>query len=170
MTARRRASPPPGDGPDAAAPPGRSIGEAVNGWLAQRGIVQRRLVEHGLGSRSRDGAPAGGGAGAAAGAPRPGPPGVEPAPGSLPPGAGLALGPLVAVVACWPAVAGAELARHARPVRVEGDVLVVAVDEPGLVAELGFRSSDLLAGLARCAGAPVANRCKVIVRGTLGLE
>lgn len=78
--------------------------------------------------------------------------------------------PLAAVASCWTAAAGAELAGHAQPVRLEGDVLVIAVDEPALVAELGFRSAELLGRLAVCTGNPVARRCKVIVRGTLGLE
>jgi hypothetical protein len=118
------------------------IGESVQGWLAQRGLAQRRLAATGLGP------PAGG-------APRDGDP---------------ALGPLVAIVACWAAVAGEELAGHARPVRVERGALVVAVDQPALVTELGFRANELLSGLAECAGRPVAEGLKVIVRGTLGLE
>jgi predicted nucleic acid-binding Zn ribbon protein len=122
-------APPPPDG-------ARPIGEAMQRWLAQRGIAQRRLAGHG----------------------------VQDA------GAGADPVPLAAAVACWPAVAGEQLAAHARPLRLEGTVLVVAVDQPALAAELGFRATELLARLNECAGAPIASACKVIVRGTLGLE
>jgi predicted nucleic acid-binding Zn ribbon protein len=77
---------------------------------------------------------------------------------------------LAAVAACWPAVAGEELARHCRPVALDGEVLLVAVDHPTLVTELSFASAGLLERLATCTGAPVARRLKVIVRGSLGLE
>ncbi len=80
------------------------------------------------------------------------------------------VGMLAALTACWPAAAGEELAAHARPLRLSDDVLVVAVDHPSYVVALELEAARLLAALAACCGRPVANRMKVTVRGTLGLE
>ncbi|HTX00419.1 MAG TPA: DUF721 domain-containing protein [Acidimicrobiales bacterium] len=118
---------PHGEAPE---PPGRSIGESLTGWLAQRGLAQQRLTERGLGR----------------------------------------LDGLAAVVTAWPTAAGDELARHARPIRLVGDVLVVAVDHPALVAELTLGAEMLLERLLSCTDVPTVTGIKVIVRAVPGLE
>ncbi len=63
---------------------------------------------------------------------------------------------MVVVFSRWEDVVGARVARHAQPLRVEGDVLVVAVDQGVwatqmrvLSAEIGGRLSDLTGGELR---------------------
>jgi predicted nucleic acid-binding Zn ribbon protein len=63
---------------------------------------------------------------------------------------------MVVVFSRWEEVVGARVASHAQPLRVEGDTLVVAVDQGVwatqmrvLSAEIGGRLSDLTAGELR---------------------
>lgn len=47
----------------------------------------------------------------------------------------------------WEAIVGQPIARHTRPMRLRGDVLVVAVDGPDWIHELRFLADDLCARL-----------------------
>jgi predicted nucleic acid-binding Zn ribbon protein len=48
----------------------------------------------------------------------------------------------------WPEIAGAKLAAHTRAIKLERGVLVVAVDDPGWLAQLVFLKPKLLAKVA----------------------
>jgi predicted nucleic acid-binding Zn ribbon protein len=52
------------------------------------------------------------------------------------------------LLALWPDVAGAKLAEHTRAVSLDRGVLVVAVDDPGWLAQLVFLKPKLLAKVA----------------------
>jgi len=55
----------------------------------------------------------------------------------------------------WAAIVGDPIARHARPQRLRGNVLVVAVDGPDWIHELRFLADDLRARLNARLGRPV---------------
>ena len=65
----------------------------------------------------------------------------------------------------WNTAVGPQLAAHVRPVRLQGDVLTVEVDDPTWATQLRFLEKDLLARLAEDVGAPVAARIEVRVGG-----
>lgn len=48
----------------------------------------------------------------------------------------------------WADAVGPQVAAHARPVRLDGTILRVEVDEPGWATQLRFLEADLLARLA----------------------
>ena len=52
----------------------------------------------------------------------------------------------------WPAVAGAALGAHARPVRLVHRRLIVAVDDPAWAAQVRLRESELLVRLGELLG------------------
>ncbi|WP_148235628.1 DUF721 domain-containing protein [Thermaerobacter marianensis] len=59
------------------------------------------------------------------------------------------------VLHLWDRVVGDAVAAHARPYRLEGDVLWVAVSHPGWAQELAFLKGIILRDLNAAAGAPV---------------
>jgi predicted nucleic acid-binding Zn ribbon protein len=75
---------------------------------------------------------------------------------------------LTSVFAHWDDVVGDMIARHVRPVSLDGDTLVVAVDEAAWATQLRFLEADLLAKLAERAGDAVATRIVVRVRPVPG--
>ena len=82
------------------------------------------------------------------------PPGADQAPISSP----------AAVLARWEEIAGPTLARHVHPLRVSGEVLVVAVDEPAWATQVRTLSGTLLARVGEITGhAPT--RLDITVRG-----
>lgn len=52
----------------------------------------------------------------------------------------------------WPEVVGEALAARTRPLRIEGDRLVLAVDEPAMATHVRFLQAELLARLADLLG------------------
>jgi hypothetical protein len=44
----------------------------------------------------------------------------------------------------WPDIVGASVAEHVRPISIEGDRLLVEVDEPGWATQLRFLQADVL--------------------------
>lgn len=73
-----------------------------------------------------------------------------------------------AVFSDWEAVVGESLARHARPLRLDGAVLVVAVDHPAWATQVRALAPAILQRLADAAGAaagPFA-RLEVVVRAS----
>lgn len=59
---------------------------------------------------------------------------------------------LVTLFEQWSTVAGAELARHARPARLVHRRLIVEVDDPAWAAQLRLRESELLVRLGELLG------------------
>lgn len=59
---------------------------------------------------------------------------------------------LASLFAQWPAIAGAELAGHSRPIRLVNRRLVVEVDDPAWAARVRLSESTLLAALAASLG------------------
>jgi predicted nucleic acid-binding Zn ribbon protein len=66
------------------------------------------------------------------------------------------------VFARWPEVAGAALAEHLRPLRVDGPVLVVAVDHPAWATRARLESGQILARM-KGLGDTVVERLEVVV-------
>jgi hypothetical protein len=52
----------------------------------------------------------------------------------------------------WPEVVGESLAARTRPLRIEGERLVLAVDEPAMATHVRFLQAELLARLAELLG------------------
>jgi predicted nucleic acid-binding Zn ribbon protein len=52
----------------------------------------------------------------------------------------------------WEDIVGAQVASHARPVRLEGERLLVEVDEPGWATQLRFLEAELLARIEEVTG------------------
>lgn len=57
------------------------------------------------------------------------------------------------VLSAWPALAGKELSRHARPVSLKKGVLLVSVDESAWLYQANFQKEELLKALKEKAGA-----------------
>lgn len=72
---------------------------------------------------------------------------------------------LAGVWSLWDAVVGHDVAAHARPLALRGEVLVVAVDHPSWATQLAFFASGILGQLEAELGQHVANRIEVTVRG-----
>lgn len=66
----------------------------------------------------------------------------------------------------WAEAVGPQVAAHATPIRLDGTVLRVEVDEPGWATQLRFLEADLLARLAST-GSTVTS-IEVVVRGPRG--
>lgn len=64
----------------------------------------------------------------------------------------------------WEEIAGPAIAGHSRPLWLGSGALVVAVDEPGQVTELRYRTGEVLERLAQVSGRRVAERLEVRVR------
>ena len=56
----------------------------------------------------------------------------------------------------WTDAVGEVVAEHARPVKLDGDRLLVEVDEPGWATQLRFLEADVIARLRSVAGLEVA--------------
>ena len=56
----------------------------------------------------------------------------------------------------WVDAVGEVVADHARPVKLDGDRLLVEVDEPGWATQLRFLESDVIARLRSIAGLEVS--------------
>lgn len=72
-------------------------------------------------------------------------------------------GALGAVFSRWDEIAGPRLARHVRPLRLAGGVLVVAVDQPAWATQVRSLSTQLLQRVAEVSGEAPA-RLQVTVR------
>ena len=70
---------------------------------------------------------------------------------------------LAAVFAHWEEIAGAALARHAQPVRLNSEVLVVAVDQPAWATQVRALARTLLDRVEEIAG-QAPGRLEVRVR------
>jgi predicted nucleic acid-binding Zn ribbon protein len=72
------------------------------------------------------------------------------------------VGPLFAR---WPELVGDAVAAHVRPLRIDGDTLVVSVDHPAWAAQLHHLGPDILARIADEYGpAATPSRLQVKVR------
>jgi len=71
---------------------------------------------------------------------------------------------LAALFQQWEELAGAAVAGHCRPVSLVRGTLVVAVDQPGWAAQLGWLQADLLRRLADELGPGVVTELVVRVR------
>ena len=69
-----------------------------------------------------------------------------------------------AVFTRWEEAVGAAVATHARPVRIDGTTLVVAVDAPAYATQLRLLSAELLSRLRDLAGPGVVDSVEVRVR------
>jgi predicted nucleic acid-binding Zn ribbon protein len=63
----------------------------------------------------------------------------------------------------WEEVVGPAVARHARPLRLEAGVLVVAVDQPPWATQVRTLGPRILAGITELTGEPLAHM-EVVVR------
>lgn len=72
-------------------------------------------------------------------------------------------GSLSAVFTRWEEIAGPTLARHVRPLRLSGGVLVVAVDQPAWATQVRVMGTSLLARVGEVAG-EAPERLQVTVR------
>jgi len=70
----------------------------------------------------------------------------------------------------WDDVVGEEVAMHCRPLRLDGDDLVIEVDHRGWITELSFRQQVILQGLQERVGRAVARRLKVTLSARSGVE
>lgn len=70
---------------------------------------------------------------------------------------------LSALLDVWDATVDEDVAAHCRPMRFEGEDLVVEVDHQGWVIALTFREVDLLARLGAALGERITGRLKAYV-------
>ena len=70
----------------------------------------------------------------------------------------------------WFEVVGEDAREHCRPLRLDGDDLIVEVDHRGWITELSFRQRAILDGLSVRLGGPVASRLKVTLAKRSDLE
>jgi predicted nucleic acid-binding Zn ribbon protein len=70
---------------------------------------------------------------------------------------------LSALLDVWEATVDEDVAAHCRPMRFEGEDLVVEVDHQGWVIALTFREADLLARLGVALGERITGRLKAYV-------
>ena len=70
-----------------------------------------------------------------------------------------------AVFTRWTEIAGAELAGHVRPVRIDGDALVVAADHPAWATRARMQSGLILAQV-EALGDRAFERLEVVVERT----
>ena len=75
-----------------------------------------------------------------------------------------------AIANVWDEVVGEDVALHCRPLRLDGQELVVQVDHRGWITELSFRQADILRGLEEHLDGTFARRLKVTLRSGSGLE
>jgi predicted nucleic acid-binding Zn ribbon protein len=66
----------------------------------------------------------------------------------------------------WEGLVGEQLASHARPVRLRGTTLVLAVDDPGWATQVRWMASQLLEQLATGLGEGVVTEVEVRIEGT----
>lgn len=90
---------------------------------------------------------------------------VPPEPSGAP--GAVSAGAMGAVFARWEEIAGPAVARHVRPVRLAGGVLLVSVDEPAWATQVRTLGARLLARVAEVAGER-PDRLDVTVRGPRG--
>jgi hypothetical protein len=93
-------------------------------------------------------------------APRSGPPPAAGSPESP------AAGSLSAVFTRWEEIVGPAVARHVRPLRLSGGVLVVAVDQPAWATQVRALGAGLLTRVGEVGGV-VPDRLQVTVRPPL---
>jgi predicted nucleic acid-binding Zn ribbon protein len=70
---------------------------------------------------------------------------------------------LTALLDVWDATVDEDVAAHCRPMRFEGEDLVVEVDHQGWVIALTFREVELLARLGAALGQRITGRLKAYV-------
>jgi predicted nucleic acid-binding Zn ribbon protein len=70
---------------------------------------------------------------------------------------------LSALLDVWDVTVDEDVAAHCRPMRFEGEDLVVEVDHQGWVIALTFREADLLARLGDALGERITGRLKAYV-------
>jgi predicted nucleic acid-binding Zn ribbon protein len=68
------------------------------------------------------------------------------------------------VLDAWPDVVGEARARHAHPVGIRGQTLVVAADHPAVYYELGMQRKALVEALNARAGAAVITDIQLMMR------
>jgi predicted nucleic acid-binding Zn ribbon protein len=71
---------------------------------------------------------------------------------------------LAELAAIWPEVVGDDIARHASPRLLRGDLLVVEVDHSAWAAELRFLAGEILKRIEETFGRPIATSLNVRVR------
>ena len=71
---------------------------------------------------------------------------------------------LAALFAHWGEMVGPAMAEHVRPLRLDGDLLVVAVDHPAWATQVRHLSDDLLARIAEGTGIERPLRLEVRIR------
>lgn len=71
---------------------------------------------------------------------------------------------LARIMAAWDSVVGADLARHVRPVSLQGRELVCEVDDPAWATQVKLLGEDLLRRLAESLGERLADQLSVRVR------
>jgi predicted nucleic acid-binding Zn ribbon protein len=77
---------------------------------------------------------------------------------------GASAGTVQGVFGRWEDAVGPSVARHVRPVKLDGTVLFVEVDEPGWATQLRYLEQDVLQRLSAVTGATV-ERLEVRVAG-----
>jgi predicted nucleic acid-binding Zn ribbon protein len=65
----------------------------------------------------------------------------------------------------WPEAVGAAIAAHVRPVKLDGDVLFVEVDEPGWATQIRFLEHELVERLRTVTEANVSRLEVRVARG-----
>jgi predicted nucleic acid-binding Zn ribbon protein len=68
------------------------------------------------------------------------------------------------VLDAWADVVGEARARHARPLGIRGQILVVATDHPAVYYELGMQRTSLVEALNARAGARVITEIQLTMR------
>lgn len=74
------------------------------------------------------------------------------------------------VLDAWPEVVGSARARHARPIGIRGQTLIVATDHPAVYYELGLQRRSLLEALNARAGGRVITEIHLTMRPLGGSE
>jgi predicted nucleic acid-binding Zn ribbon protein len=74
------------------------------------------------------------------------------------------------IVEVWDLAVGPQVAAHCQPTRLQGDALIVEVDNSAWLTELAFQEERILEGLRDRLGQSVAKHVKGHVRRSFGVE
>ena len=74
------------------------------------------------------------------------------------------------IVDIWNVVVGEDVSAHCKPLRLDGNDLIVEVDHRGWITELSFRQEAILEGLEERLERPGVRRLKATLSGRSGVE
>ncbi len=77
---------------------------------------------------------------------------------------------LAKIINLWPSVVGERMNAHAKPVKIDGNELIVSVDHPVWATEIRMQNSRIVSRLESELKSPLINRLKVHVLPAADLD